>query len=368
MSFLRRLRRTQMGNCDSRELAEQTKQNKKINTELATSKKEDENVIKLLLLGAGESGKSTVLKQMRIIHNSGFSQEESMTKRNVVCANTVQAMGALIDGMRGLRIDFSNRICNAHEKLIRETLSENTEYNPFSDAIYTALTDLWADKGMQAAYAQRELFYLHDSAKYFFEALPRINEPNYIPSENDILHTRVPTMGVIEVKFQMKGKIFRVFDVGGQRSQRKKWIHCFDDAKALIYVAALSEYDQVLLEDGTTNRMQESLQLFKQVVNNKYFVNTSVILFLNKMDLFEEKIIIKKRSLKLAFDSYSGPESDMVAALDFVGSKYRGMADNKDKNIYVHNTCATDTQQVQYVLDAVLDTILSSKLKGCGLY
>ncbi|EFO89083.1 hypothetical protein CRE_15098 [Caenorhabditis remanei] len=59
-------------------------------------------------------------------------------------------------------------------------------------------------------------------------------------------------MGVIEVKFNMKGKVFRVFDVGGQRSQRKKWIHCFDDAKALIYVASLSEYDQVLLEDNTT--------------------------------------------------------------------------------------------------------------------
>lgn len=47
-------------------------------------------------------------------------------------------------------------------------------------------------------------------------------------------------------------KILRVFDVGGQRSQRKKWIHCFDDAKAIIYVASLSEYDQVLEEDNLT--------------------------------------------------------------------------------------------------------------------
>ncbi|EGT33852.1 hypothetical protein CAEBREN_25446 [Caenorhabditis brenneri] len=356
-----------MGNCDSRD-AQQAKQNKKINTELANAKKDDENVIKLLLLGAGESGKSTVLKQMRIIHNSGFSQEESLTKRNVVCANTIQAMGALLEGMRNLRFDFSNRLCNAHEKLIRETLSENTEYNPFSDAIYTALSDLWADKGVQSAYNQREEFYLHDSAKYFFEALDRINSPNYIPSDNDILHTRVPTMGVIEVKFQMKGKTFRVFDVGGQRSQRKKWIHCFDDAKAMIYVASLSDYDQVLLEDNTTNRMKESLQLFKQVVNNKYFVNTSVILFLNKIDLFEEKIVTKKRSLCIAFDTYNGPSQDVDAAIQFVEKKYRGVAENKEKNIYCHHTCATDTQQVQYVLDAVLDTILSTKLKGCGLY
>ncbi|ETN82824.1 g-protein alpha subunit [Necator americanus] len=121
----------------------------------------------------------------------------------------------------------------------------------------------------------------------------------------------------------------RVFDVGGQRSQRKKWIHCFDDAKAVIYVASLSEYDQVLLEDDTTefvalagdrkevichpgaawfmltNRMQESLQLFRQVINNRYFVNTSVILFLNKKDLFEKKIG-HGRSLRIAFPNYKG--------------------------------------------------------------
>ena len=181
--------------------------------------------------------------------------------------------------------------------------------------------------------------------------------------------------------------------------------------------------------------MHESLQLFKQVVNNKYFVNTSVILFLNKIDLFQEKIVTKKRSLAIAFEafsgestssllsracayvrlpplslfvlfwpsglrrcvqvavlsggrrfepcgqqilfflnlnftlkSFSGPYEDWEKAVEFVEKKYRGMAENKEKNIYCHQTCATDTQQVQYVLDAVLDTILSSKLKGCGLY
>nr|AAA28060.1 G protein alpha subunit [Caenorhabditis elegans] len=357
-----------MGNCESRELVAQAKQNKIINTELDKAKKTDENIIKLLLLGAGESGKSTVLKQMKIIHNSGFSQEEISNKRNVVCANTVQAMGALLDGMKQLQFDFSTRVCNAHEKLIRETLNDKAEYGPFSDAMFNALTELWADKGVQCAYDKREFFYLHDSAKYFLDRIARVHTPNYVPTENDILHTRVPTMGVIEVNFTIKGKFFRVFDVGGQRSQRKKWIHCFDDAKAMIYVASLSEYDQVLLEDNTTNRMHESIQLFKQVINNKYFVNTSVILFLNKIDLFEEKIVTKKRSLGIAFESFSGPSQDLNAAVAFVEKKYRSMAENKEKNIYCHHTCATDTQQVQYVLDAVLDTILSTKLKGCGLY
>lgn len=47
-------------------------------------------------------------------------------------------------------------------------------------------------------------------------------------------------------------KLFRLFDVGGQRSERKKWIHCFEDVTAIIFCVAMSEYDQVLHEDETT--------------------------------------------------------------------------------------------------------------------
>lgn len=46
--------------------------------------------------------------------------------------------------------------------------------------------------------------------------------------------------------------LFRLFDVGGQRSERKKWIHCFEDVTAIIFCVAMSEYDQVLHEDETT--------------------------------------------------------------------------------------------------------------------
>ncbi|CAB3396568.1 unnamed protein product [Caenorhabditis bovis] len=356
-----------MGNCDS-QVADQAKKNKKINAELNNAKKLDENVIKLLLLGAGESGKSTILKQMKIIHDNGFSHDESIEKKNVVCANTVQSMGALLDGMASLHIDFGSKSCLKHEILIRKILGSKEEFQPFTPEIYKALKALWSDKGVRSAFDQRENFYLHDSAQYFLDSLDRINDTSYMPTEQDILHTRIATMGVIEVNFKMKNKTWRVFDVGGQRSQRKKWIHCFDDAKALIYVASLSEYDQVLMEDNATNRMQESLQLFKQVINNRYFLNTSVILFLNKKDLFEEKIMVKKRSLRIAFESYNGPDENYEAAVSYIEKRYNAVNENAEKNLYVHHTCATDTEQVQFVLDSVLDTILSSKLKGCGLY
>jgi len=96
----------------------------------------------------------------------------------------------------------------------------------------------------------------------------------------------------------------RMFDVGGQRSERKKWIHCFEGVTAIIFCVALSGYDLVLAEDEEMNRMIESMKLFDSICNNKWFVETSIILFLNKKDLFEEKIA--KSPLTICFPEYTG--------------------------------------------------------------
>ena len=95
-----------------------------------------------------------------------------------------------------------------------------------------------------------------------------------------------------------------MFDVGGQRSERKKWIHCFENVTAVIFLAAISEYDQVLVEDDTMNRVQEALTLFDSICNSKWFTSTSMILFLNKIDLFRDKL--GKAPLKDYFPDYSG--------------------------------------------------------------
>lgn len=114
-----------------------------------------------------------------------------------------------------------------------------------------------------------------------------------------------------------------MFDVGGQRSERKKWIHCFENVTSIIFCVALSEYDQVLLEESSQvsdllivlgcsfsiadtfqNRMMESLVLFDSVVNSRWFMRTSIILFLNKVDLFRQKL--GRSPLGNYFPDYSG--------------------------------------------------------------
>jgi guanine nucleotide-binding protein G(o) subunit alpha len=188
---------------------------------------------------------------------------------------------------------------------------------PFESELLDAMKKLWNDHGVQQCFNRSNEYQLNDSAKYFLDKLDEIGSPSYLPSTQDILRTRVKTTGIVEINFTFKDLNFRVFDVGGQRSERKKWIHCFEDVTAIIFIVALSEYDQVniiliffliifllifekvLVEDETTNRMHESLRLFDSICNNKWFVNTSIILFLNKKDLFAEKIT--RSSLRFAF-------------------------------------------------------------------
>ena len=111
----------------------------------------------------------------------------------------------------------------------------------------------------------------------FFKNLNRITSEKYIPNTTDVLRSRVRTIGVVETQFKVDDLLIRMFDVGGQRSERRKWIQCFDDVRALLFVVAISEYDMTLIEEPNKNRLRESFQLFSSVCNNTYFKSTATV-------------------------------------------------------------------------------------------
>jgi guanine nucleotide-binding protein subunit alpha len=138
----------------------------------------------------------------------------------------------------------------------------------------------------------------------FFDNVARIASPSYVPTDDDILHARVKTTGVCEVKFTVSDMTFRVVDVGGQRSERKKWIYCFEDVDTILFLVAISEYDQCLFEAPTVNRMVEAINLFESICKSKWFSRTSIILFLNKTDLFRQKLATSP--MDTYFPDYTG--------------------------------------------------------------
>ena len=158
---------------------------------------------------------------------------------------------------------------------------------------------------------------------------------------------------------------FVIIDVGGQRNERKKWIHCFEDVNAIIFVAALSEYDQKLFEDSSQNRMIEALMLFSEMCNSRWFEQTDMILFLNKVDLFGEKVGVVDISSVEDFKEYTGGadvDKGVEYFLDLFVSK-----NEANKDIYSHVTCATNTDNVKFVFNAVVAMILEQNLKSSGL-
>lgn len=148
-------------------------------------------------------------------------------------------------------------------------------------------------------------------------------------------------------------------DVGGQRSERKKWIHCFEDVTAIIFLSALSGYDECLEEDPSVNRMQESLKLWKYIANTKWFSKTSIILFLNKRDLFEEKI--KKKNINECFPDYKGPQT-FEATTDYIKKQFISQLSNQKRQIYPYFTIATDTKAIDKVFKACNDIILREEM------
>ncbi|XP_051980375.1 guanine nucleotide binding protein (G protein) alpha v1 [Xyrauchen texanus] len=360
-----------MGLCLGSEVTEEDKKSKilsaQIDRDLYEYAKRELNVVKILMLGAAESGKSTLVKQMKIIHSHGFTKQELTSFKPAVLDNLMTSMKFVLHGMGILRINLSNikNKVHAHSVLsCGRCFDEDQVLFPF---IGHALCCLWADQGVRAAAARGYEYELNDSALYFFEHISRIIAPEYMPTETDVLRVRLRTTGVIETQFKVKHLVFRMYDVGGQRTERRKWISCFEDVRAVLFVVSLSGYDMTLVEDPSMNRLQESLKLFSSICNNIFFRSTSMILFMNKIDLFQEKILHSGRHLRHYLPQFRGADCDVDAAARFIAAMFVSLNATPKKLLYHHFTTATDTSNIQVVFQVVMDTIIKENLEAVSL-
>ncbi|XP_002121062.2 guanine nucleotide-binding protein G(q) subunit alpha isoform X1 [Ciona intestinalis] len=351
--------------CKSSDEIEAEKINGQIERELRRHKKDARRELKLLLLGTGESGKSTFIKQMRIIHGAGYSDEDKRSFIKLVYQNIVTSIQNMSAAMQTLNLEYEIEDNIEHAEEIREVqVDKISSYDDFITNI-SYIECLWKDTGIQKCYDRRREYQLSDSTYYYLSDLDRIKKPDFLPTQQDILRVRIPTTGIIEYPFDLDQIIFRMVDVGGQRSERRKWIHCFENVTSIIFLVALSEYDQVLVEAGNENRMEESKALFRTIITYPWFDGSSVILFLNKKDLLEEKIAYS--DLADYFPQFDGPPKNADAAREFILGMFVELNPNKDKIVYSHFTCATDTENIRFVFAAVRDTILQANLKEYNL-
>lgn len=188
-----------------------------------------------------------------------------------------------------------------------------------------------------------------------------------MPSKQDMLHSRKATKGIQEYEFEIKSIPFVMVDVGGQRSQRTKWFQCFNEVTSILFMVSSSAYDQVIMEDRRTNCLIESCMIFETIVNNKCFANVSIILFLNKTDLLEQKVKTKHNSIKDFFLQFQGDPYKLDDVQNFILQMFDSRRRERTKALFHHFTTAIDTENIKFVFHAVKDTILQDNLKSLML-
>lgn len=315
---------------------------------------------KILLLGAGESGKSTVVKQVKLIWKIGGGVFTDAEKSDYILAlrrNCVEVIQTLVEAVTNLNIAVAN-----DDALLKQQISAVQQLS--ADGKLTveasqAIKSVWASVPIQEAYSRRAEFWLLDATPYYMREIDRIADPDFDPSEEDSIMARVRTTGIVTTQLPDPPYTYHVVDVGGQRSERRKWINCFDNVNAIIFLEGLSGYNQVLFEDDRVNRMHESLKLFEEILTNQLFKDIPIFVFLNKKDLFESMIPLYP--LRKCFPDYGGPEGDCAAALAFIEQKYRSVATRvrPSKKLYIHIIAARVRMDIKVAFGEVKSVLNS---------
>lgn len=358
-----------MGLCHSNNAQEnknETDHSKEVDQKLAGDQESANQIFKLLLLGAGDSGKSTLFKQMTLLYGKGFSQEEREQLTQTVYGNVITQMQEL-----GRQKDIFHKDVELSSDLqaARKLIDNLTPDDDVDEKVGDAISILWKEKVIQDTFEKKSQYQMQTSAAWFFDKLPEISKEGYIPSPEDMLRTRVPTTGINERDFEVGGSIFSIMDVGGQRSERRKWIHLFENVTAVLFVSAMSEYDEVLFEDETCNRLTESLKLWEDISNLQWFEKTSMILLLNKSDIFKQKImkspLAQDREKYPDYPECDVPENDAKAGMEWIEKQFLSKVKG-NKPIYVHFTIATDSKNIFAVFNDVKDIVIKNSLARAG--
>jgi len=333
-----------------------SKKTKEIEKHLKMINTKTETQVTMLLLGAGESGKTTISKQIKLIHLDGFHDSDRIFYKTIMASNILDCFQELINGTRTFELQIAPELQDDATKLLKMSQTDENLFNNLME-LKDKLISLWKDKAIIEAYGRRNKLQLIDCCEFFLSNLDDILKTDFIPSDDHILRARYKTTGIIEIDFEIVHVTYKLIDVGGQRAERRKWINVFDIVSAVLFVTSLSEFDLVLVEDKQVNRMKESLKLFLDVCT--LFKHVPVMLFLNKSDIFRE-LLLSGRSITPCFEDFNG-SNDFDENCKYIGEQFvNSVQDVYQQKIYTHITCATDTKNIEFVFDTVQRIILEN--------
>nr|XP_055061868.1 guanine nucleotide-binding protein subunit alpha-12-like [Misgurnus anguillicaudatus] len=315
--------------------------------------------VKILLAGECQSGKSTFLKQMRIINGPEFSQQELIDFRRTVYQNIIQGLQLLVREKNKMGIPWENS-ANENNMLVTLFVSWDVNLEPDTfQGFVTAINSLWNDSGIQEACSTTKSIkdVTYESLKYFLNNMNRIGQLSYIPSKQDILYARK--------SWNDRCGYFEHRNVLIMRSDLMRKFRYYDQS-VIIFMAASSEFDQVMDDfySSDENNLVQSLRLFKVVLCNRFLRKcTTIILFLNKTDLLAEKV--KTADIRKNFPEFQGDPHSLEDVQRFQVECYKEKIASVDGShpFFYHFTTALDTENIRIAFESVKEIIMQKNLK-----
>ncbi|RDL34345.1 uncharacterized protein BP5553_07473 [Venustampulla echinocandica] len=347
----------------------QEKAETKVIQERETLDEEDSVDVKLLLLGSGESGKTTFAQQIHLIHQGGYEKQARQNFRYKIFYHLNREIYWILQAMSPLETVFENddnhRLLEMFDLYSTKIFNFDWDLNqPMSFEYFHAIKSLLSDKGFQLAILKSRQYTL--DGLYFLTDLDRLAGVDYLPTDQDILHAYTVTSGINQNTINFGNFVYNVVETGGARSERKKLSYVCDNVDVIIFFIPLSAYNLTLREDRAENSIVDALAFFGSIVNSKRFVNTTFVLFFNKLDLFQQKLVWGI-PIKKYFPDYHGKNTDVHNALEFFIEKFRKVVDNPAKELHIHIGQATDTDTARNIMASIQDLMIEpnlSKLKA----
>ncbi|XP_053552642.1 guanine nucleotide-binding protein G(i) subunit alpha-1-like isoform X2 [Bombina bombina] len=260
-----------------RQSSKNRSRSKKIDQYLQQEKKRLRREVKVLLLGTRESGKSTIMKQMKIIYEGDYSEEERRQYRAAVYSDTIQYITDIVSAMESLGIGFGD-VARADDARQLAVFARGAEKGVMSEELAGVIKRLWEDVGVQTCFSHSPQYKHNNSASYFLNDLDRICQSDYIPTQKDVLCTRDKTTCFTEVNIPYMDINITLVDPGQHRTNFKKWIHCFSEVISIIFCVDINDYEQLLDKNHEKTKLLDSILVA---------TNTPVIIFFNKKDQFK---------------------------------------------------------------------------------
>lgn len=321
------------------------------------------NTLNVVCLGLGGCGKTTFVKQMKIIHDIGWQDIELQSYKKIIRAN-------LIVGLQGCLTVLTSRsktVQPQNEAVANAVQGMSARTADFTDDnVKTTLKALWSDPGVQEVARVCPEQLETGQVAYFLDDIDRVLAPDFIPTNDDILRCRQRTAGASTVTVYFQKKYFEFFDIGGQKPERNKWatVLAENDIAAIIYFVAADEYD-VADEDRDHNltKLELSRSIFSEILEEKLPDGLPLLLFLNKTDRLKERLKDSSgvQEFKKYFPKFEGSSAD--AALTFLGKLFVA----GKQSVEVRHTCALDTKAMSELWDTISQAVLDQSLSALGM-